>query len=290
MKYDSALCTLNSVIEQLKLDATLDVSVTSAQQVVINAEEANTIAYLKRLITGVSGIIENDQQRTFVPYRDSVVLDARYIRTRMVYNVVGWELETRDDLLSITSITWLTTLLAAADYRLATPDDFPNRYIMFDPQVVSMPASFDDTVTIVGVWGYNRNPDDMWISATTINNVGGYSASATALIVTSVAALQTYQYIQIGTETLLITAIVNLTLTVERGVRGSTAATIAHGTTISRYRQHPEVEQVARRLVIRLFQNRGEVGDLIVIGDGAYKINTEQIKLDLKRKTFTRIL
>jgi len=68
MKYRSALCTLNSVTQQLNVDANADVSVTSGQQTTIDTQDANITAYVKRLIYGVSGIIEADQGRTFIPY------------------------------------------------------------------------------------------------------------------------------------------------------------------------------------------------------------------------------
>lgn len=286
MKYESALCTLNAVIEQVKTDTSTDVSLTSASTTVINALDANTQAYLKRLITGVSGLIEGNQQRTFIPYSEAKTHTRKYIREYLMRDPTEYRLYMKDDLLSISAVTWVTTALTSSQYSLYDGEDFPNGFALFDPDAITeYPDDFGERVTITGTWGYHRDPDNMFKdSGTTVT--GAETDSDTTIAVVSAANIEVYSYIKIGSEYLLVTGISGTDLTVERGARGTTAAAMSGSEIVYNYQQTPEVAQAARRLVVVLFQNRAELGDLIVLGDGVYKVNTEQIKLNLRRYSF----
>lgn len=281
IKYESALCTLNAVTQQIKLNTDTDVSFTANQTAAIATLDPNDRSYLKRLIKGVSGLIENDQHRTFIPHKETY----KYYRDTLSLFRDGnaYRMYTYADLLSITGITWVATALTSSQYRLWNTENSPNEFIGIDPDAISeLPADFDEAVSVDAFWGYHRDPDNMFVdSGTTVDGV--HNATVTTLAVASSADIEIYSYIQVGSEYLFVTAIAVDDLTVERGVRGTTAAAMAGGEAVNNYQQTPEVAQAARRLVVLLYHNRGEVGAVVPIGDGVFQVNDESVKLNLQR-------
>ena len=284
IKYESALCTLNAVTQQIKLDTDTDVSTTAKETTAIALQDANTQAYLKRLIKGVAGLIETDQHRTFIPYEDT----KKYYRSdlNIFRDGPAYRMYTHRDLLSINGITWVTTALTTSQYRLWDTEDSPNAYIGIDPDAITeFPSDFNEAVSVDAIWGFHRDPDNMFVdSGTTVN--GAHNATVTTLAVADSANIEVYSYIKVGSEYLFVTAIAADNLTVERGARGTTAATMAGGEVVNNYQQNPEVAQAARRLVVLLYHNRGEVGAVVPIGDGVFQVNDESVRLNLRRNVF----
>ena len=121
------------------------------------------------------------------------------------------------------------------------------------------------TLSILGAWGYTADT----VSVTTSDLIG--STTATSVSVTSAANLGPAQTILINTEQLYITSISGNTLTVERGVNGTTADTHSGGTSLSRY-DYPElVVQACLDLSKIVFRDR-DMGAATSIGSGAASI------------------
>jgi hypothetical protein len=121
------------------------------------------------------------------------------------------------------------------------------------------------TLSILGAWGYTADT----VSVTTSDLIG--STTATSVSVTSAANLGPAQTILINTEQLYITSISGNTLTVERGVNGTTADTHSGGTSLSRY-DYPElVVQACLDLSKIVFRDR-DMGAATSIGSGAVAI------------------
>ena len=286
--YRSAYCTLNSIIQQLNADDNdTDISTTSAQNTAISNESANTQAYYKRLIREVSAAIASKHNRVFVPYDQTLTLRRGYVLDNNLYGeAYEYLLRMKDDILSITSVTWVGTALTSSQYRLADENSHPNIEIAVDRDAIStlLPADFDENVTVAGVFGYHRDPDNMWVDSGDTVQDSPLSSSATALTVTADGNFEVMQHIQIESEYLLITAIDADTeiLTVERGVNGSTAASHDNGKAINRYVPTPEIEQEARRLAIRHFHLRGGVDggkSFIVTAETAIEIDPNDVKI-----------
>lgn len=282
-KYPQAYCTLNSVIQQLNLDSSTNVTLAGAQTTIVNTLTANDKAYLKRLIIGVSDIISANQNRSFLPYVASHKLRSRQLYETLIMRGNESFIRLPDDLLSITSVNWNgTTLTADTDYRLADEYVYPNSRIAISSSKAVPLVSFDDYVTITGTWGYHRNADRLFSTSsatvgTTINT------TSTSLVVSDSDVFEVYQYIKIDSEYLFITDITSATdtLTVERGALGTTAASHVSTTAISTFNHTPQVEQVVRRMVIKLFNLRGEIGNVVVLADNAYQIVDEKFILNL---------
>ena len=114
------------------------------------------------------------------------------------------------------------------------------------------------TLSILGSWGYTADT----LSVTTADAIG--STSSTSVSVTSAADLGPAQTVLIDSEQLYITAISGNTLTVQRGVNGTTAATHSGGAGLTRY-DYPElVVQACLDIAKLTFRNRdlGSVGSI----------------------------
>jgi len=125
------------------------------------------------------------------------------------------------------------------------------------------------TLSIVGEWGYTANT----ISVTTSDAIG--STTATSVSVTSATNLGPAQTILVDSEQLYITAISGNTLTTERGVNGTAAATHSGGATLYRY-DYPElVVQACLDLSKIVFRDR-DLGTATSIGSGDAAITSAE--------------
>ena len=125
------------------------------------------------------------------------------------------------------------------------------------------------TLSIVGEWGYTANT----ISVTTSDAIG--STTATSVSVTSATNLGPAQTILVDSEQLYITAISGNTLTTERGVNGTAAATHSGGTSLYRY-DYPElVVQACLDLSKIVFRDR-DLGTATSIGSGDAAITSAE--------------
>lgn len=112
--------------------------------------------------------------------------------------------------------------------------------------------------SVAGVWGFNADYANAWMSVDAIATVGGINASATSFTVADVDGANAYG----DTPRLSYGALINLddewmdvvntdtatnTVTVIRGVNGSTAASHAQGATVSVY----QVDEAVKRIVVR---------------------------------------
>jgi hypothetical protein len=112
------------------------------------------------------------------------------------------------------------------------------------------PSAYDRNFEIVGQWGYRNYTE---ASGTLVNNGAGYSASATSIVVDDGTELAIGQTIIIGTEQLLVTNISSNTLTVVRGLNGTTAATITDNDPVSILRWPPDLERAVLIQTARLW-------------------------------------
>ena len=125
------------------------------------------------------------------------------------------------------------------------------------------------TLSILGEWGYTSDT----LSVTTSDAIG--STTATSVSVTSASDLGPAQTVLVDSEQLYITAISGNTLTVERGVNGTTAATHSGGAALTRY-DYPELVVQACLDVAKLtFRNR-DLGPASVIGSGEMAMTTAE--------------
>ena len=191
------------------------------------------------------------------------------------------------DLLSITTLktdedgnATFENTLAATDYLLyghGIEDSlntlpYTRLEISENSDYSSFASGIRKGVEIVGVWGYGDGISATpYISDTTTNEA--LDASETAVDVTSATNLSAGQVILVESEQMYISSISSTTLTVERGVNGTTAATHDTGKTISIYQYPADIRQACIDLSVALYQNRAKQGlQSEHIGDYSYTI------------------
>lgn len=172
----------------------------------------------------------------------------------------SWELWTEDDLLSVSSIS------VAAAGQNAVPVAITNYFL--EPQWAGPPynrveidlSSSDafqagptpqQSVQITGVWGYSADTQ----AAGTLG--GSINASVTSLVVSSAALVDQGDVLLIDSEAIYVdtgrSAPTSTTLTVKRGVNGTTAASHTSGAAIARYRAPDDVRRLVRADAIASF-------------------------------------
>ena len=125
------------------------------------------------------------------------------------------------------------------------------------------------TLSILGQWGFSSDT----LSVTTSDAVG--STTATSVSVTSATNLGPAQTILVDAEQMYITAISGNTLTLERGVNGTTAATHSGGAAVSRYDYPALVVQACLDVSKLTFRNR-DLGISTTIGSGEQSVTAAE--------------
>ena len=174
-----------------------------------------------------------------------------------------------------------------ADFFLMPYNSSPKTILKLNEDTTKGLDAGQQTLSILGSWGYTADT----VSVTTSDAIG--STTATSASVTSATNLGPAQTILIDSEQLYITAISGNTLTLERGVNGSTAATHSGGASLYRY-DYPElVVQACLDLSKIVFRDR-DLGAATTIGSGdaaisgaAGEINSILMTLDQYQATGT---
>lgn len=155
-----------------------------------------------------------------------------------------------DDLLSITASSFkldedgdgtFESTLATTDYILYPLSRHPKTYVKVTTggNYGGFASGIPKGVEIVGSWGFGNETDatPYRLSTTTIN--ADLTASATSVSVASGTPFSVGHTILIDSEQMYVTAVVTNTLTVVRGVNGTTAATHTSGATVYIY-EYPD--------------------------------------------------
>ena len=154
-----------------------------------------------------------------------------------------------------------------ADFWLMPYNSAPKTILKLNEDTTKGFDSGQQTLSILGSWGYTADT----VSVTTSDAIS--STTATSASVTSATNLGPAQAILIDSEQLYITGISGNTLTVERGINGTTAATHSGGATVYRY-DYPElVVQACLDLAKIVFRDR-DLGAVTSIGSGAAAITS----------------
>jgi hypothetical protein len=143
----------------------------------------------------------------------------------------------------------------AADYDLEPANEWPKYLIRATPLGSYRFPSTARGVRIAGQWGYGDGSGATPYVLSTTTIAEDLDASETGIDVASGTPHAVGQTILIGSEQMYITAVSTNTLTVERAVNGTTAATHASGTATYIY-QYPRAVSSACRLLAARLHNR----------------------------------
>ena len=234
----------------------------------MTADQTTIVGYIR----DASRLINMWCNRTFVPY----ISDAEQKEYCIDYKGIQ---PLPDDMLSLTSVADTSgTTVTASTYRVLSIarelSGYPYGFLEFSTLrnfSYTDTDSFSPSFTFDGIFGFSdRSYANSWVSRTTMNNGGQLSASATSIILTSVTNIDTLDYIRIEDEFMQVTAIDTdtNTVTVLRGVNGSTAATHDDSTTVYVWLVNDAIRLACTRLSAWLYSSRQNEHQQITFNDG----------------------
>ena len=129
--------------------------------------------------------------------------------------------------------------------------------------------SGQQTLTILGQWGWQNDTE----SISTVDAIG--SSSTTTVTVTSGSTTYVGDTILVGTEQMYVTNVDGNTLTVIRGVNGTTSATHSGGATYYRYKYPADVVQAGLDIARTYWRSR-DVGQSQILGTNEMQMTYPQ--------------
>lgn len=262
IQFPSFLTTLTELISNRELTGTL----TTAQ-----------LSTLSRNVQQASSWFERNCQRSFVPYQQTRYFDA------VGSHIKPMTLDVDEDLLSVgTLINGNASTLANSDYVLQPNNMTPAYRIRLKQSsglVWTFAESPEQAISVNGMWGYHEHYAQAWETVDAL--VGTLDASGTLAIVSGGTLdanavsprFGVFDYVQVDNEMALITAITGSTLTLRRGVNGTTAGTHANGADVAVYQQAEDITRAVTFLAGYYHDVRDVSGTGIQILDFAMKVN-----------------
>ena len=141
-----------------------------------------------------------------------------------------------EDLLAVTTLTGADAVaITAASYWLEPRNATPYWYLHLKSSYTWNWIT-DGEITLAGVWGWHKDYANAWAnSGDEVEDAAGITAAATTIQIGDDTRFEAMQLIKVDSEFMRITTVTSGTpdtLTVVRGVNGSTAATHAKDTDI----------------------------------------------------------
>ena len=152
------------------------------------------------------------------------------------------------------------------DYWLLPYNDSPKVEIELNEDTAKSFHAGQQTLAIAGVWGYFN---DLSPEKTTTGTIA--TDTETAWGVNDASGLSASQTILVGTEQMYITSISSNTLTVIRGVNGTTASTHTASTSVYTY-DYPNLVAQACLDLAKIYYRDRDLGVIQTIGTGEMNI------------------
>lgn len=218
---------------------------------------------------------------TFIPYLDTKEWTTQDLAESSFFIGIlgGSRLYFQDFLLELDELLFFGETMTEFDfddltgnYILQPRRDFPYSKIDFQLSAISLAVtSASQRITVEGFWGYHTDPSQLYF-ATVDTSITIATASATSITVAKITAYETWQYIRMEDEIMLITARADTTkLTVERGVNGTTA--IAHTSKpITIIKPPRDIQSLAVYFAALAYENRNTLVADIELPDRYQKI------------------
>lgn len=226
---------------------------------------------LTDLIHSTSREIDAITNRHFYPLIDTLEYDmpARY---------QDW-LYFDDDLLELTTLTnGDGTDFTTGQYKVYPLNKYPKQKvkILSSSSEQWQSDSLGDSegvISAVGVWGYHADYTGAWVSAATVADATGINALATSVTVAT-GTIKAGWLLKIGAEYIYASAVATGatdTVTIVRGVNGSTAAIHATAAAISGWKIDERLEMLCRVAVAAYYRIRANpVGETVIIDDVSF--------------------
>jgi hypothetical protein len=201
-------------------------------------------------------------------------LDTQYFNYQSAY-----ELILNDDLLEVSSLTAGGTSISASNYYLYPLNKYPKWKIEMDlsgSTIFDYSSTLQKAVTVVGTWGWHDDWDNAWQDTSDTVEDNPLTAGASTITVNNIAGDDAYGFtprfapghlLKIESEYIAVTAVnwTDETLTVIRGVNGTTAAEHVQNTTIYTYRPAEIVVEACLDLAKLYYDTRSAKGSVIAL-------------------------
>jgi len=171
------------------------------------------------------------------------------------------------------------TSIASSKYILQPNNSYPkqNVKLLSSGQTcfkAKVAGQWEQAISLAGIFGYVPHYARCWRDTGQEVQDDPLSASSTDLTVSSATGFSRGQYLQLESETVLITAVNSDTnvLTIERGVLGTTAASHVQETTVSRYQHVTAIQRACTEWASYLWSRKDAVGEQIEVFDNGVTI------------------
>lgn len=241
--------------------------------------------------------------RTRNSQQGSVPVFAPYIQTRKIplnartVNSGMGILYFHQMLLALTTLTAGTTVLTGTQFELYPPLTPPYQQVRllegvgYDWWQYALSSDILTYVTVTGIWGWNRDYANAWMSVDTLS--AGITSSATSLTVADIDGANAYgltprisagNLLQIDSEWLEVTATdtATNTATVRRGMNGSTAVLHNSGTAVAVWLVDEGINRACVRQVGSEYAKRGAY-DVSDISDVANLVFSADLMWEVKQ-------
>lgn len=199
-----------------------------------------------------------------------------YMATRVQdWNGPQW-LELDEDLLEIVTLTnGDATTISLSDVQLQPQNAYPHWALRLKQTAGSrfVYANGDPygAISVNGWWGYAPHYPSCWRTVLGVP-AGGLTSSQTTITLTvgQASLFETLQYLKVSDEIMQVTArsLSSYTLTVERGVLGTTAVSHLAAVPMQAYTQRPDVAYAVIEMAAYLYKTKDQSGGRVQVFEG----------------------
>lgn len=150
----------------------------------------------------------------------------------------------------------------AGDYLLEPYNRSPKHTLKLMEETAKALSAGQQTLSIAGVWGWQNT----YAAAGTLGAAVS-STTATSVTLTTGHTVETGNTLLVDSEQVYVTAVAGNTITVQRGVNGTTAATHSNGATVNAYEHPSDVADVCLAIARSRYRER-DAGQGEQIGEG----------------------
>lgn len=223
----------------------------------VNLTSTDADVELRQVLEGATRTINDETHRTFQPYTATLYFDAIHsdYLTFPVDLLAITSLKTDDDGEGVYENTWTVNtdyILSPVNAAASKEPFWKIERARYNP-TYSFPQSIQRGIQIVGLWGY-------WLDLVTLTPTTSEAIDLTETVidVSASSPIEVLDTILIDSEQMYVTArdlvSATKTITVERAVNGTTAATHSTSAAIQRYRYPDRIVTTCRQLAARDFR------------------------------------
>lgn len=243
--------------------------VKASMQSDTTVEDALLLRYIRTASQRFDNLMAARRSRPyFEPYNE----ERQYVATSRLVNSAYNTLDLRENLLAFTAVT-----VDGSAYTSSIVQYPPLVTPYHQLRITTRDKSWYDInsstyapifVSVTGTWGYHDDYANAWLATSLLD--GNITDTATTLDVTATegALFSAGHLIRIGSEYMRVTGVSTDTLTVARGVNGSTASAHTSGDSVEVFDLSFDIVNIIARQAGALYARRGKYEVVDVAGAG----------------------